>query len=759
MAEETSVESQETTERVGRQRARLLADLAGERGVSGTNFFGGFVDNPQEYLSTFTDHATAMRTFREMRRSDPTVRAVTFATELMARGCEWEVDPPADATKFEIEVTRNAKRSLFEVPREAWQTTLHRVTSELLWAGFSLLEMNLEVGDDGLVWATRFAPRLPDTLWRWNWDWATGDWTSVEQDASTTEKVPQPIPRVKCVHFVLEPEGDDPRGVSPLRFVYRPAYMLGEFEKIQAIALERGAVGIPTVKLPNNAPAEDEIAAEKVCRSIRAHERAFAVYREPMELAMLDQKATQLVDCAPAIQRQKEDICRAFLAQMIMLGTTATGARSLGDTFLTTWLVGVDAINSLIAQSWSKQWLARWTEWNYGTKARPATLRASSALQFTDAETLSKAVATLAEAGMPFGDRDAEFLRKALRMPTTSGDVLFAAREPAAPGEPPAAPPAAPAAAPKNAKPAATGVGPETHSAGCGHDHMERLIVRRPREFPRALTRWEQLVPLRQIEGRLDDAVAAAVAASEPVRKRIVASLDAQARAAYSAKDPAAISAMDAAPEDRTAMRDALLAEFEELRAFGRQSVAAEHKRLRTANMLGAGAALVTFAADDADGEADALDTAMLDAKATQLADEAVNRTVGTARTTTLARMRAEMGLTGLLAEWTDFAERATQSAATHGVSTALNTGRDSAMREIAKADPSQRAQYSSVLDERTCGPCAAADGTETTVGSLEYSRLDPPYAECEGADLCRCIWVLIGADEVRGPGGIEDVE
>ena len=70
-------------------------------------------------------------------------------------------------------------------------------------------------------------------------------------------------------------------------------------------------------------------------------------------------------------------------------------------------------------------------------------------------------------------------------------------------------------------------------------------------------------------------------------------------------------------------------------------------------------------------------------------------------------------------------------------------------------------ALYSSLLDGNTCGPCRAADGTEVVVGSLEYQRLSPPYAECEGRvrDYCRCIWVYLGSrtldegPQAQGPG------
>lgn len=88
--------------------------------------------------------------------------------------------------------------------------------------------------------------------------------------------------------------------------------------------------------------------------------------------------------------------------------------------------------------------------------------------------------------------------------------------------------------------------------------------------------------------------------------------------------------------------------------------------------------------------------------------------------------------------------ERATQllaQASDNLASEALALGRHDEMTVFA--NDIQEAVYTSLLDENTCDPCAAADGTTVEFGSADYYRLMPPYSECDGRGRCRCQFVL----------------
>ena len=49
--------------------------------------------------------------------------------------------------------------------------------------------------------------------------------------------------------------------------------------------------------------------------------------------------------------------------------------------------------------------------------------------------------------------------------------------------------------------------------------------------------------------------------------------------------------------------------------------------------------------------------------------------------------------------------------------------------------------EYSAILDQNTCGPCAADDGEQS---NREDDLTDVPNPDCEGGDWCRCFHVAI---------------
>lgn len=58
-----------------------------------------------------------------------------------------------------------------------------------------------------------------------------------------------------------------------------------------------------------------------------------------------------------------------------------------------------------------------------------------------------------------------------------------------------------------------------------------------------------------------------------------------------------------------------------------------------------------------------------------------------------------------------------------------------------SRNDEWQRVEYSALLDQNVCGPCAAEDGKEA---NSEGGLTPTPNPECEGGDWCRCFHVFV---------------
>lgn len=77
--------------------------------------------------------------------------------------------------------------------------------------------------------------------------------------------------------------------------------------------------------------------------------------------------------------------------------------------------------------------------------------------------------------------------------------------------------------------------------------------------------------------------------------------------------------------------------------------------------------------------------------------------------------------------------------AATGAANKVLNFGRAREARE--RRDQWGTVEYSALLDQNVCGPCAAEDGTSA---NNEDDLTPTPNPDCEGGDWCRCFHVFV---------------
>jgi len=729
-----------------------------EFGTSGIEFFNGFVNDPSEYKGTFRDLRTALREYEKIRRSDPTTAACLGAIELMVGGAEWTVKPPKDPNAVEQDAAEHGQRVLFSFPSAPWSHTIHHVSGTMSWAGFAILEAVYALDDDGRVVVRRFAPRLPHSISKWNWNDADGRLDSIEQDVmGPNGRAPKPIPRDHLIHFILLPWGDDPRGLSPMRPVYKPGWLKGEYERIDGVAYERQGVGIPEATVPDNAQADTIREAESICQSVRANEQGFIVHKESIKFNMVDMKSEGTKDCDAAIRRCDEQIARAFQAAVLMLGTTASGSRALGAELGEMFLLSIEAHHKAIADPLNAL-LARLTLWNFGPGVRPPTLIATSPYHRRDPESMARLYAILRNVGFPLGANDAAHVRKLAVLPEDPGEPIAPRPVATFPGAPaPEMPPGAkkPTADDdkgddegKEAKPQDGEKGeheddaPEAHTHGaCGHATPYRYGAER--RFRRDLTKWEHAVGLRQLEAAMDDAVETAEGATAAIRAAAVKDLAGDISRIVAAGAAGDLKQIALAPATRAALEEQVRAVLFDLYLFGRSTVRGELDRL---GLSKAGATALAFDDDDRDKRINDL----LGSEADRVTTEIVNRVEGSAKELATGEMRTKgAGLSKVGAAIAKAAQQAVRTAVGRTVSGALNTGRDVEMRVAAEAGIAEKVQLSSVLDENSCDVCIEQDGSETTIGSSEYAVLTPPLNECKGKGYCRCIQVIVGEEDV----------
>src|SRR6185437_5290239 len=104
-------------------------------------------------------------------------------------------------------------------------------------------------------------------------------------------------------------------------------------EKIEAIAAEHNAMGVPTGVLAPDSSTEDRNLFQEMLQKFVVQEGTSFVLPNGADFKLVG-VGGRLFDCGAAIARKNQEITRVGLASFLDLGTTAgsSGSRALGTT-------------------------------------------------------------------------------------------------------------------------------------------------------------------------------------------------------------------------------------------------------------------------------------------------------------------------------------------------------------------------------------------------------------------------------------------
>lgn len=407
--------------------------IAGVTGNGGHNFAGM---DTGEYLTSLSG-PTGRAKFDEMRRSDPQIRTVLNAITLPIRAAKYAVEPASDSPK-DREIAEIIERNLLHGMTQTWDDTLRQALLMLPF-GFSILEKVWEYRD-GLLQIRKLDPRLPTSVVDWKWDVQTDELIGPEQTDSLGKRYVLPIE--KLLVFTNEREGDNWEGVSILRPAYKPWYIKSNLEKIDAIKHDRFGVGIPAMTAPdgvkNSDPAWSD--AEETLENIQAQEQGYIVKPSGWELEILGGGAAAGTDVLASIKYHDMQIAKSVLAQFVELGSTVSGSRALGQSFVELFLLSLQATANYICEVINRFLIPEYCGYNWPVTEYPR-LKASK-IQTLD----PTIIATLKGAGVLTMDTDTEnAVRSTLELPEIE-------ERPASPMPPPTSKPAEPVKDPEEPK-------------------------------------------------------------------------------------------------------------------------------------------------------------------------------------------------------------------------------------------------------------------------------------------------------------------
>jgi hypothetical protein len=412
-------------------------------GVSGTPITSGFLTDLGEYNPELMGR-NAIHVYEQMRRGDAQVRATLAACKLPIQSAKWEVVPnrrkrgkgsESKAKEVADFVGENLLAGLeFRTSTGGWtsQSWDDVVRNALLMLDFGCSAYEEVWKIDGDHIRLRNLPgRLPLTFYRWHTEADGETLLALEQYGYRGGQFANVIlPADKMALFVFNREGANFWGLPLLRPMYPHWYVKSQLYRIDAIACERNALGIPVWKLPPGFSEEDRDAAYSFVTQLAAHEATGAVEPpgEPHTGLRIVGYQGNLRDVMPSIQHHNVMISRAALALFMDLGTAEHGSRALGEEHGNFFMLALQNLSDQIARTITNNTIRRLVEFNFGEDAPVPQVLAAN-VQSRGLGALVEALTRFAQAGLVVSEENLRrFIRDELALPEESAEGVATVR-------------------------------------------------------------------------------------------------------------------------------------------------------------------------------------------------------------------------------------------------------------------------------------------------------------------------------------------
>lgn len=401
-----------------------------ELGRSGTIIQNGII-SAEEYNRQLIGKA-ALAIFEEMRKSDANIHSALQLVKLPLMSATWDIqeaqDDEGNSTDIDIEAAGLIRRELGvggQGRKVNWIDFLRQVLTFLDF-GHSVFEKIYEPCDyEGKprIGIAKIASRKQTTIYYWETPDHQPGITQIllGGQLNTAGSNSVGIPRDKLMYFINEREGDNYNGISLLRYCYRDWDIKKKLTLVNAVGLEKQAVGVPKITAkPGQTPnANDEIAAEQAVANMRANEKAFLKLPASMDVEMLDMKGNTTKDVLPTLALHKRAIYESILATFMDLGgSSGSGAKSLSGDLTSFFLKAEQAVANIIVETIAEDLIHQLCDMNYSNLPNGYPKLTVGTIGDDDVDSLATAVSALATAGVLTPDPDLEdHIRSILRFP------------------------------------------------------------------------------------------------------------------------------------------------------------------------------------------------------------------------------------------------------------------------------------------------------------------------------------------------------
>lgn len=589
--------------------------------------------------------------------------------------------------------------------------------------------------------------RMPWTLAQIHLD----DQAQITEVVQTTQN--KPLPANRLIWYVNDKEGANWAGLSMLRPIFGAWLIKHEVMRVHATSMRRFGMGVPTVTAPPGATAAQVGEAQQLASAMRVGDQAGVGLPQGFKFA-LEGLTGSVPDSLAFLKWIDQVMAKMALAGLVELGQTDNGSRALGETFLDLFLLSLQAVADDMAltatsgQDGLPGIITDLVDLNWGEDEPAPRLVCSDVGE--NYELTAEALAKLTQFGALGPDPSLdEYIRKTWRLPERVTEWEPTSRGIPAPGAPagpvavpgetglPSPAPAAPAvpapgAQPGGAAPSHPG-GAAQPAAARGRSVHAAVARLRPLTDTEAASGYQPVMVQKDWQTALAALLAEWQAVSRDQRAalvdQVVEHVDAGQlhQLAQLAVDSAAGATLLAG-----AMTDlAGTAAARVVEEAATQGVSIDHAAVkidggRLAGLAQARAAMAgSYMAQQAGARA--LQITQVQPPVQAAADDGLSATMKLA-------MAVGDDITVWLGQLSDQPLTDQLGAA---LTAAQNAGRIAALAEAPADDAAFTA--SEVLDQNTCAPCKAIDGTEfLTLDDAAQAYANGGYIGCLGGLRCR---------------------
>src|SRR5664279_1651913 len=297
-------------------------------------------------------------------RNDEQISALLLAFLLPIMGYRWYIDPNGArdevvqhvATDFGLPIKGQEPDSSGRIrDRFSHEDYLRHSMLKVIF-GVMFFEQVYRLGDDQKLHIRKLAPRMPGSIWQIQihpdgglnyirqYPSGTGAFLdgnygglggrTLDANAGLIAGLQSPlIPVDRLVAHVNDKEGGSWYGHSYLRSLYRMYVLKDRLLRVDALKHERNGMGVPIAYAPPNASEGQMKLLNQLAQKYKAGDGSGGSMPNGSKLELVGVSGS-LPDTLASIRYYDEQMARRFLAMFTQLGSTQSGSRALGSTFV-----------------------------------------------------------------------------------------------------------------------------------------------------------------------------------------------------------------------------------------------------------------------------------------------------------------------------------------------------------------------------------------------------------------------------------------